>query len=89
MTNPAAGGGSPVEAFGKRAARNAQIRCALQAEMFEESSREKHLLRMRPNLRDHVAEDPAIVEWRNSLEVVDIDGEQLRVIHGDRRSSQS
>lgn len=52
--------------------------------MFEESSRKKHLLRMRPGLRDRVAEDPVFVEWRNSLEVVDIDGEQLRVIHGDR-----
>ncbi len=36
-----------------------------------------------PNV-DRVVGDPAFQRWRRSLPVVEIDGEVLRVVHGDR-----
>lgn len=37
-----------------------------------------------PPPADRVAGDAAFQEWRRSLPVVEIDGEVLRVVHGDR-----
>ena len=52
--------------------------------MSEEVHRERDLLDSRPELRDHALRDGEFVQWRNSLDVVDVDGERLHVIHGDR-----
>ncbi len=37
-----------------------------------------------PPSTDRVVGDAAFQEWRRSLPVVEVDGEVLRVVHGDR-----
>ncbi len=37
-----------------------------------------------PPPADRVVRDAAFLEWRRSLPVVEVDGEVLRVVHGDR-----
>jgi hypothetical protein len=45
---------------------------------------ERRLLDSRPGLRDQVLADSAFIQWRMSLPVVEVDGEEFTVIHGDR-----
>jgi hypothetical protein len=52
--------------------------------MCNDLSSEHCLLHNRPGLCDKVVADPEFIQWRNSLPTVDVDGEEFRVIWGDR-----
>jgi hypothetical protein len=51
---------------------------------MSETTREAVILNQRPGLREHIAALPEFITWRDTLPVVEIDGEWFYVVGGDQ-----